>query len=509
MPKARLFFDGDNSWIEKEARIYSLTQEVEDKLDSISDFQDEIDDLQDQINNLASRGRYLSTWNCVTWLPGTDPQVDPYVYRAWDYYIVSVVWGTNLRPSGAEYHVQVPSQVVESQSVSQNDLYIYDWIQWVLQQSWSSLYAVWWSITWTLSAQTDLQNALDAKANKTDVLEKTNTTSYTPTADYHPATKKYADDGLSNKQATLVSGTNIKSINSNSLLGSWNLSIAEVPSGWTNWQVLTVVSGSPAWANASWWDVLVSSQPNNILQSWMKIRAWTEWDYGSLGVYDSNTVYLTVPWAATPWRHPWANTIAYYPLETDANDYSWNSRDATNNWATFTTEGWVDCASFSDGTTKISLPALWTLTTLTASVWFKTININPDSVILQIAPSTNDENFVLGCNNWTWALSRYTWTSYNITDWNVSDWTWHNMVGTYTSSWWAKLYVDWVYIWDDSTATTVSWDLGYSFIWWHQSWQSWYAYIGYISNVILEDKEWTSTEVSDYYDETKWDYWIS
>ena len=163
MPKARLFFDGDNSWIEKEARIYSLTQEVEDKLDSISNLQDEIDGLQDQINNLASRGRYLSTWDCVTWLPGTDPQVDPYVYRAWDYYIVSNVGGTNLRPAGAEYHVQVPSQVVESQSVSQNDLYIYDWIQWVLQWSWSSIYAVWWSITWTLSAQTDLQNALDAK----------------------------------------------------------------------------------------------------------------------------------------------------------------------------------------------------------------------------------------------------------------------------------------------------------------------------------------------------------
>ena len=169
MPKARLYFDGDNSWIEKEARIYGLTQEVEDKLDSISDFQDEIDDLQDQINNLASRGRYLSTWNCVTWLPWTDPQVDPYVYRAWDYYIVSNVGGTNLRPTGAEYHVQVPSQVTESQSVSVNDLYIYDWIQWILQWSWSSIYAVWWSITWTLSAQTDLQNALNNKANLTDL----------------------------------------------------------------------------------------------------------------------------------------------------------------------------------------------------------------------------------------------------------------------------------------------------------------------------------------------------
>lgn len=34
----------------------------------------------------------------------------------------------------------------------------------------------------------------DEKASKEDVLTKTNTTEFSPTADYHPATKKYADD---------------------------------------------------------------------------------------------------------------------------------------------------------------------------------------------------------------------------------------------------------------------------------------------------------------------------
>lgn len=38
------------------------------------------------------------------------------------------------------------------------------------------------------------QVALDTKADKTNVLEKTNTTAFTPTADFHPATKKYVDD---------------------------------------------------------------------------------------------------------------------------------------------------------------------------------------------------------------------------------------------------------------------------------------------------------------------------
>lgn len=40
-------------------------------------------------------------------------------------------------------------------------------------------------------------SALDLKANKSDVLTKTNTTSFTPSSDYHPATKKYVDDSVS------------------------------------------------------------------------------------------------------------------------------------------------------------------------------------------------------------------------------------------------------------------------------------------------------------------------
>lgn len=42
--------------------------------------------------------------------------------------------------------------------------------------------------------QTESDNLLDAKADKDNVLEKDNTTSFTPTADYHPATKKFVDD---------------------------------------------------------------------------------------------------------------------------------------------------------------------------------------------------------------------------------------------------------------------------------------------------------------------------
>lgn len=47
-----------------------------------------------------------------------------------------------------------------------------------------------------------------------DVLTKTNTTSYTPTADYHPATKKYVDDlnlAISGNTIQLKQGSTVQS----------------------------------------------------------------------------------------------------------------------------------------------------------------------------------------------------------------------------------------------------------------------------------------------------------
>lgn len=48
---------------------------------------------------------------------------------------------------------------------------------------------------------------------------------YNPQYPWSPATKKYVDDSVATKQDTLVSGTNIKTINWNSLLGNGNIEI--------------------------------------------------------------------------------------------------------------------------------------------------------------------------------------------------------------------------------------------------------------------------------------------
>lgn len=92
-------------------------------------------ELQAQITNLKQRGRYLSIWDCTTGLAKTEPTVNPYAYKAGDYFIVGTVaeeGGTNYRPSGTSYDKTVPSTTVETGDPTVNDTYYYDGTSWTL-----------------------------------------------------------------------------------------------------------------------------------------------------------------------------------------------------------------------------------------------------------------------------------------------------------------------------------------------------------------------------------------
>ena len=65
---------------------------------------------------------------------------------------------------------------------------------------------------------------------------------------------------------------------------------------------------------------------------------------------------------------PWANTLAWYPLETDTKDYSWNNRDWTNSNVTFS--GGI--ATFNGNNAVVTVPdASWQRPTanFTISAW--------------------------------------------------------------------------------------------------------------------------------------------
>lgn len=145
MPKGRLVFDGDNIYTEKDARIYKLKTSVSSKIDAIPWVVDSLDStsstdalsanmgrqLQDQINSLSWTWKFLSTWDCTTWLPGTNPQEDPYTYKVGDYYVVSATGSTNYKPHWGTYTQWVPSTTVETENVWTNDKYYFDGADWV------------------------------------------------------------------------------------------------------------------------------------------------------------------------------------------------------------------------------------------------------------------------------------------------------------------------------------------------------------------------------------------
>ena len=71
-----------------------------------------------------------------------------------------------------------------------------------------------------------------------------------------------------------------------------------------------------------------------------------KWSDAMVSIWDMSAVYK---WEdLVRWWKPWANTVAYYPLKEDANDYSGNNRNGTASNVNFTTLNWIECAYFNN-----------------------------------------------------------------------------------------------------------------------------------------------------------------
>lgn len=199
---------------------------------------------------------------------------------------------------------------------------------------------------------------------------------------------------------------------------------------------------------------------------------------------------------------PWANTVAYYPLKADTNDESWNSNDMTNSWIAFWTYDGIECA-YLDGSASASKS--WSLftwnPTFTASIWLKTLQNAWSPRAFGSGGGTNSFTFWLSnvgvLNTWWWTNDRNTW-------YTLSTNTRYNIIFAY-SNWAGTVYINGnsVYSWTRSptiwNTSTLIWDN-------HSLANKWYWYL---SNAIFENEVRTAQEVLDYYNLTKWNYWIS
>ena len=208
---------------------------------------------------------------------------------------------------------------------------------------------------------------------------------------------------------------------------------------------------------------------------------------------------------------PWANTLCYYPFDTDYSDQSWNGYNLTNRWATTIWTKWgVDCAVFIKDSNS------WLYTT---SVPFNTISTSMTFNFWMYV-----DQFNTGENNvfWIWNANAggciilwylqpiniwHRWYNDIATSTTSTLSTWQNMVVTQDSSW-TKIYLDWNQIGSSSYYATLS---GNQFNVWYFNGSSALnrKYIWWMSNLILESKTWTAQEVADYYNQTKSLYGIS
>lgn len=204
------------------------------------------------------------------------------------------------------------------------------------------------------------------------------------------------------------------------------------------------------------------------------------------------------------WWTPWANTYLYRPLVSDANDTSGNNRNWTingsltwNNWAVFNANAQIS-------TWLSIMPSNFTI-----SIWVNKASAGSEDTLFARWGGWDRYRFWMYFNS-SKNLYVYQCTAYNDGRWvlvgNYGYGTWKNVVFTRSSGNEIKVYVDGSYVvnadyayWTDGT-----WYLG---IWWWTDSQGNFHWT--LKDFIIENVVWSASDVSNYYNQTKWDYWIS
>lgn len=162
----------------------------------------------------------------------------------------------------------------------------------------------------------------------------------------------------------------------------------------------------------------------------------------------------------------------------------------------------------------ISVWFKWNWNSSTKQNWIVTKSYNTQSyysdIYYYISTHSNDKYLMAWFGSWNsyavYPASRWdgTWVvHWPVTDTNV----WYNVILTNDVDT-KMVYINWQLFSTStiaSTTTTTSIDTR---IWWFVPRNdSWY-FNWNISNVIFENKTWTATEVSNYYNNTKSNYWL-
>lgn len=209
--------------------------------------------------------------------------------------------------------------------------------------------------------------------------------------------------------------------------------------------------------------------------------------------------------APEQWRQPWANTIAYYPFDTDYVDASGNSPTATKQGTNIWLHKWIDCLDLNNSFAIVD--------------WINNLNnVNEFTLCVWVYPYWKTWiNYYWNANRWGSWFDISPYTTWWIRWWNTTD-TQSSVPAI--SEWWHLLAQIWVVGWAGSRVVDGQWTTLIA------SWltapgnQTDKLYIGaladgtwanswYMSKLILEDKAWSVQEMTNYFNQTKSLYGIS
>jgi hypothetical protein len=225
-----------------------------------------------------------------------------------------------------------------------------------------------------------------------------------------------------------------------------------------------------------------------------------------------NMIYWATWWGG--WWQPWANTIAYFPLDTDkSNTVSGSSIALSTSTTTISTIWWVSC-----------LYCDWTQSQ-TMNIGFRTEDVG--SVMFWYYSTDNSwVRTFIGQNTWpagrsdersivffSWTILRYAraengGTSYDVDATLPTANQWH-CIGITEWSWWAKFFIDGVQVGTDSNSLAFSQCTVNTWVWCtNDRWSISRQFKGYMSKIVLNDSDISLADYLDFYNKTKWDYWI-
>lgn len=208
---------------------------------------------------------------------------------------------------------------------------------------------------------------------------------------------------------------------------------------------------------------------------------------------------------------PWANTVAYYPLETNGNEASWKSwLDITTTWITFSNN-----VAVLDWNQRPTVPSVTWWKTL--AFWFKKTNDSNGMILSQwdtawyIQLRTN--GFAAAWSWWWYFNADFTaWWSTPSNVWRccvVSQTVANN---SWAGTWAMKFYlsdfwgVDGIRQYAQDTSHYLN--RAIADFWWSWNASFHYALISNVSRFVVDGDEWSLSDCEDFYEWTKTNYWL-